>query len=243
MKRGGAREVLAVDYSDHRLGQLDAVRHYHGVDFDFRTVGLMYDLHRQLRGRSFDLVNCSGLLYHVFSPLSILAAIRPLVKRGGIVLVSTSVTLDNGYTMDFNAGGRMLAEVNTFWYLSARLFDYMLRYMRLAPIDCAFMPHSDPRIAASHSFDKPSGYVSVACRAVDHAADDDWMGESSASAWDYLDLSDWERADRQPKSTIGYRGESGDGSFDLVEAIRTRTPVTAPGAEEDSHLLRLSATS
>ena len=116
LKKRGAESVLAVDATNHCVGKLAAVRHYHGVDFEFRKVGLMYDLHEQLAGRSFDLVNCSGLLYHVFSPLTVLASVRALVKSGGLVIVSTNVTLDPEPVMDFNARGRMHAEGNTFWF-------------------------------------------------------------------------------------------------------------------------------
>jgi SAM-dependent methyltransferase len=134
LAKRGARDVLAVDYSHHCLGKMEAVRRYHGMRFEYRSVGLMYRLHEQLHPRGFDLVNCSGILYHVFSPLTLLAAARPLVKRGGLMLAAVPVTLDPGYTMDFNAAGRIHSDANTFWYPSARLFDYLLRYMRLAEV-------------------------------------------------------------------------------------------------------------
>jgi 2-polyprenyl-3-methyl-5-hydroxy-6-metoxy-1,4-benzoquinol methylase len=242
LKKRGARDVLGVDFSDHCVGKLAALQHYHGVEFDYRTVGLMYGLHEQLGRRSFDLVNCSGLLYHVFSPLSVLAAVRPLVKRGGLVLVSTNVTLDPGYAMDFNAAGRMLGEANTFWYPSARLLDYMLRYMRLVPIDCAFLPHSSAEVPTLRAFDKPSGYVAVMCRAADRADADDWMRESARTSWEYRELSDWDLADRQPESQIQYSAGTGTG-IDLAATIESAPPVEPPVAESDSHLLRLSARS
>jgi len=50
MKRGGARRVLAVDAIDHCREKMAAVKHYYGVDFDFQTVGLMYDLDRKIKG-------------------------------------------------------------------------------------------------------------------------------------------------------------------------------------------------
>lgn len=238
LAKRGAREVLAVDYSNHCLGKLAAVRHYHGVEFGYRNVGLAYTLHEQLPG-GYDVVNLSGFLYHVFSPLGVLAAIRPLVKRGGLVVVSTNVTLDPDYVMDFNAEGRMQAEANTFWYPSARLLDYMLRYMRLAPLDCAFLPHTE--LGSELRFDKPSGYVSVVCRAVDNADRDDWMRESTLTSWEYHGLSDWRRADKQPRSTIRYTGASAE--IDLAESLASRPPTRVPADVDDSHVLRLAATS
>lgn len=241
VKRGAA-EVLALDHSNAHLGRLAALKHYHGVDFDFRTVGLMYGLHRQVRRRSFDLVNVSGLLYHVFSPLGVLASVRPLVKRNGLVLVSTNVTLDPGYTMDFNVAGRLQTEANTFWYPTVELFDYMLRYMRLMPIDCSLLPHQATSIGDYLVFDKPSGYLSVLCRAVDRADEDDWMRDSAATSWEYLDGSDWARAARAPESGIEYVGDRDGGRIELASAVRETPPLGRAESEDDSHLLRLSAT-
>jgi hypothetical protein len=142
--------------------------------------------------------------------------------------------------MDFNAGGRLQNEGNTFWYPSARLFDYQLRYMRLQPIDCAFLRHAeDPAHGPIH---KESGYLSVACRAVDVAAEDEWMRDSASTSWEYQGLSDWALADRQPLSSIGYASPNGDGPIDLVDAIDRLPPVPVSVPESDTHTLRLSAT-
>jgi SAM-dependent methyltransferase len=241
LRKRGASDVLAVDFSNHCLGKLAAVQHYHGVDFEYRSVGLMYGLSERIGPRSFDLVNLSGIMYHVCSPLHLLAAVRPLVKRGGLMVVSSPVTLDPGYVMDFNAGGRFQPEGNTFWYPSARLFDYLLRYMRLEPIDCAFLRHADD--PAHGTRDKPSGYACVVCRAVDTAGHDAWMQESARTSWEYQGLSDWALAASQPVSTIGYRSPNGAGTIDLPTAIEVLQPVPVPAAEDDSHTLRLTATS
>jgi 2-polyprenyl-3-methyl-5-hydroxy-6-metoxy-1,4-benzoquinol methylase len=238
VKRGAAR-VTAVDYSRGALAKLAAVRHYHDVDFEFRAVGLMYDLHRRLPRRGYDLVNLSGLLYHVFSPLTLLAAVRPLVKRNGLVLVSTSVTLDPDDVMDFNSRGRLLDDPTTFWYPSLGLLEYLLRYVRLEPIDCAFLPHAD--VPGVPDYGKPGAYLSVMCRAVAGVDGDPWMRESVRTSWESQDLCDWRRADRQPESTIAYRNAEPD--LDLRAAVGARPPVPMPAAEDDSHLLRLDARS
>jgi hypothetical protein len=154
--------------------------------------------------------------------------------------VSTNVTLDHGYAMHFNAAGRMQSEANTFWYPSTRLFDYMLRYMRLAPVDCVFLPHWHPDVRSSHAFDKRSGYAAVVCRAVDRADADDWMRESVRTSWEYRELADWGLADRQPESEISYSAATGE-SIDVAAMIERAPPVEPPVTESDSHLLRLSA--
>jgi 2-polyprenyl-3-methyl-5-hydroxy-6-metoxy-1,4-benzoquinol methylase len=250
MCRGGARQVLGVDAVDHCLEKLDAVRHYHGADFEYRSIGLMYELAKKLPRRGYDVINCSGLLYHVFSPLLVLCGVRPLLKRGGLMVVSTNVTLEERYAMQFNDAGRMQTEVNTFWYFSVPLFDYLLRYLRLAPLDCAFLPHTAVRSGAGYVFDRPSGYLSVLCRAVDDplpARGDEWMAESVAGSWEYRGLVDWKRAARQPVATTGLRAEPDRRSFrpeidclDLWQAVQEREPLGKASDPSDTHLLRLS---
>lgn len=250
MRRGGAAEVLAVDAVGHCQEKLEAVQHYHGVDFEFRSVGLMYDLQRKLDGRGFDLINCSGLLYHVFSPLMVLCGVRPLLKRGGLMIVSTNVTVVDGYAMEFNDAGRLQAEPNTFWYLSVKLFDYLLRYLKLAPLDCLFVPHESVREGEGYVFDKPSGYLSVLCRAADGplpARGDEWMPKSADGSWEYQWLPDWNLAARQPVSAVRTKEEPDRQFFrpdieclDLWEAVNGRGPLTSASAPSDTHLLRLS---
>jgi hypothetical protein len=180
----------------------------------------------------------------------VLCGIRPLLKRGGLMVVSTNVTLEDRYAMEWNDAGRMQTEVNTFWYLSVPLFDYLLRYLRLAPLDCAFLPHTAVRSGAGYVFDRPSGYLSVLCRAVDEplpARDDEWMKRSVAGSWEYRGLVDWKRAARQPAAVAGLSGELDRGFFrdeidclELWQAVRGRTPLGAAADPADTHLLRLS---
>src|SRR6476661_4705125 len=98
MCRQGAKKVLATDAIDHCREKMAALRHYYGVEFEFHQVGLMYDLTSKLRKSrraSFDVINLSGLLYHVFSPLMVLAGVRPLLKKNGLMIVSTNVVRDD----------------------------------------------------------------------------------------------------------------------------------------------------
>jgi 2-polyprenyl-3-methyl-5-hydroxy-6-metoxy-1,4-benzoquinol methylase len=249
LAKRGAREVLAVDFSNHCVGKIGAVKHYHGVDFEYRSVGLMYALTERLRPRSFDLINLSGLLYHVYSPLGVLGAARPLLNRNALMVVSTYVTLDPGPVMDFNAGGRMWAEGNTFWFPSVALLDYLLRYMRLQPIDCVFMSNSElqrpglERVSriSDRGLGKDAGYLSVACRAVDRADADAWMTESVRSSWEYHGHTDWSLVDRRPSSSIGYEGIEPSDGLDLHTAVLDRPRVERPAARDDSHMLALAA--
>jgi len=250
MSRGGASKVLAIDAVDHCVDKLEAVKHYQGVNFDYRSVGLMYELYKKLPKQGFDLINCSGLLYHVFSPLLVLRGLRQLLKRNGLIIVSTNVIVDDSYTMEFNNQGKMQVEPNTFWYVSVKLFDYLLRYLKLAPMDCLFIPHTAVCSEVKYVFDKPSGYLSVLCRASDEVLathDDDWMSVSARGSWEYRDVSTPRIAERQAVSRIKYKGEVDEQYFrddidclDLWEAVTKNQPVTSAGQPSNSHILRLA---
>ena len=249
MKRGGARRVLALDAEDHCAVKLAAVKQAYEVDFEYRSVGLLYNLAQQLAGQSFDLINLSGLLYHVFSPLLVLAAVRPLLKRDGLLLVSTNVLLEDSFDAAFNAAGRMQTEANTFWYLSVPLFDYLLRYLKLAPVDCLYVRHADvKRPHARLTFDQPSGYLAVVCRAAADVlpqAGDAWMRNSAQTSWEFQGVVDWTQAKRQPRSKIRYRSPAHEymrpeaKSIDLWATVSGSSPVQAV-ASHDAHVLRLT---
>jgi 2-polyprenyl-3-methyl-5-hydroxy-6-metoxy-1,4-benzoquinol methylase len=249
MCRGGASSVLATDATDHCVEKMDAVKHYFNVNFDYKSVGLMYSLCKKLANKSFDLINCSGLLYHVFSPLTVLSGVRPLLKKNGLMIISTNVILAKGFSMEFNNEGRMQKDTNTFWYMSVELLDYILRYLKLAPIDCIHLLHSDIKSNVSYVFNKPSGYVSVLCRATNDVLptkEDQWMSKSAKSSWEHCTLSNWELVKQQPKSSIQCKSQIDKQHYrkdikclDLWKAINQNSPVTT-NKESDSHTLRLS---
>src|ERR1700730_15487702 len=107
------------------------------------------------------------MLYHVFSPLMVLAGVRSLLKRNGLMIVSTNVVADNTFTMQLNNAGRLQEETNTFWYLSVPTLDYLLRYLKLSPLDCLYISHRDIKSTVRYVTDAESGYLSVVCRAKD----------------------------------------------------------------------------
>jgi SAM-dependent methyltransferase len=250
MRRGGARRILAVDAVDHCSRKMAAIKHYYGVDFDYQTVGLLYGLHEKLPRQGFDLINLSGLLYHVFSPLMVLAGVRPLLKKNGLLLVSTGVILNDSFSMEFNNAGRMQEDPTNFWYISVPLFDYMLRYLKLAPIDCVYLRHSEvtnPHVRLK--FDKPSGYISVVCRAVDEVlptVDDKWMHRSEKLAWEHVQLPNWDLYKKQLSSQIKYNGNMerrcfrpDTKSMDLWAAVNQFNPMNIAESHRDTHTLKL----
>jgi 2-polyprenyl-3-methyl-5-hydroxy-6-metoxy-1,4-benzoquinol methylase len=237
MRRGGAGRVLATDFTRYCADKMVAVKRAYDVDFDFTSVGLMYDLHRKIRG-GFDFINCSGLLYHVWSPLDVLAGVRPLLKRNGLMVVSTNVVVEDEMGADFNAAGRLNQETNTFWYLSVPALDYLLRYLCLRPVDALLIPESDFHQPLRGTIRKRTGYLGVLCRAVDEPpTDDSWMIRSAAESWEHRHRTDWERARRQPQSSVALRVAENDRALDVA----TLAIAESPAREGDNHELRLDA--
>jgi len=252
MGRQGAKVVLATDAIYDCREKMAALRYYYEASFEFQQVGLMYDLNNKLRKSrrgSFDIVNVSGLLYHVFSPLMVLAGARPLLKRNGLMIVSTNVVVDDSFTMQFNNAGRLQEEVNTFWYLSVGALDYILRYLKLAPIDCLYISHRDIKSSVRYVTDVESGYLSVVCRAKDEpipSQEDSWMLKSAQHSWEYAGLIDWESCNRQSVTHVLYSAtiernllRDDTGTVDLLRAVSRRT-IHQAERSSDAHVLRLA---
>lgn len=242
MCRQGARRVLATDFNYHCYRKMSAVMKYYDVDFSFKRIGFLYDLASKIaspRWPGFDFINLSGVLYHVFSPFHVLAGVRPLLKKGGLIIVSTNVIDRDEFAMEFNNGGRLQSELNTFWYLTIPMFDYMLRYFQLAPIDCLYYKHP-PQDAVRWVEGSNTGYLSVVCRAVEDkgaASGDTWLTGSVSTSWEYL-LCNQRMIDGQSRSEISYR--NGDETIDLKERVTQTKPLEAAPFTHDTHLLRLA---
>ncbi len=248
MCRQGARSVLAADATFHCYKKMDALKYYYKVNFDFQQIGLMYGLSEKLRRRKgFDFINLSGVLYHVFSPVHVLAGVRPLLRKNGLMIISTNIVDRSDFSMEFNDRGRLQAEANTFWYLSVPLFEYMLRFFRLEPIDCLYLPYTS-KDSVRYIENLDVGYLSVVCRATDDIAitSDQWARTAKGS-WEYTELCNFEMLSSQKFSSISYkRGPDqrfvnlDNRSIDLSSAMRQQEPVLRAERPEDSQLLRLS---
>ncbi len=252
MCRQGAKTVLATDAIGHCREKMAALRHYYQATFEFQKIGLMYDLTNKLRKLgtpSFDVINLSGVLYHVFSPLMVLAGVRALLKRNGLMIVSTNVVIDDAFTMQFNNAGRLQDEINTFWYMSVPTLDYLLRYLKLAPIDCLYIPHRDITSSVRYVTNVESGYLSVVCRAKDDllpSREDDWMRKSAQQSWEYSGLIDSDFCSRQAVTQVAYSAtvendllRDDTGTIDLLRALPSRT-IHKAEKSNDGHILHLA---
>ena len=249
MVRQGAKRVVASDALPHCEKKMNVVKDIYGVDFDFRQIGLLYDLSAKLKAEGgFDLVNLSGVLYHVFSPMHVLAGVRPLLKKNGLMIVSTNVMRREGHTLEFNHRGALQGETNTFWYHSVPMLEALIRYFRMVPIDCLYCPHSEVN-PANFAPGVDSGYMSVMCRAVDDADIQDgdiWAARSRAASWEFLSLCNGEMMNSQPRSAISYLGDQDrpNGAALGIDLFKTiANPKHVVGGVDDSrnaHTLRLS---
>lgn len=247
MKRGGARRVVAADAVDHCVAKMEAVKEAYGVSFDYARVGLMYDLSKKLASAGgFDLINVSGLLYHVFSPMHVIASVRPLLKKSGLMVVSTAVVNRDDYTMEYNAKGRLQSETNTFWYPSIPTMEEFIRYFRMTPIDSLYFRFSEQH-PTTRLEGLETGYLSVVCRAVDDDSHSDaWAALSRRQSWEFRALCDRAMMDAQPRSTISYASER-SGQMDQPESLNlysaAQDPMRSVGpacSPSDGHVLRLS---
>lgn len=228
MARRGARRIAAFDRNDF-TPLIDEVRSRLGVSFDYFPLlktSEIPDAARQAGFDGFDVVVNSGLLYHVLGPINSIAATRSLVRTGGILIVETVVDVaEDGFRMSFNhAGEASRSDPTFFWSMGVKMYDYMLRMLRLQPIDCCYF----------------GSRMAIACRAVDVVPappEDDWLPRTYA-ARDILDFTDWSILDRH--SDVTYRQPdvpmAKGGGADIWQMFKTMGPLPDTEALVRIHL-------
>lgn len=167
--------VVATDAADLTT-KINAVKAAYNAEFSyFPSVGSMNLVDRltdrhipRLNGRPvgdhcFDLVVCSGVLYHVWSPLHVLAAVRSLMRPGALTVIETAFIHSTSHHMAFNyqPAGHLYDHWSNSWFVSDSLLDHLLRLMHLRPIDCL---HMSPGAASGPG---DVGRIAVICRAID----------------------------------------------------------------------------
>jgi 2-polyprenyl-3-methyl-5-hydroxy-6-metoxy-1,4-benzoquinol methylase len=247
MARQGAKKVIATDAILHCEKKMNVLKQIYNVNFDFRQIGLLYDLSAKLKDEGgFDFINLSGVLYHVFSPMHVLAGIRPLLKKNGLMMISTNVMNRDDHTLEFNTRGGLQGETNTFWYHSVPMLEYLIRYFKMVPIDCLYYPNSEIYLNAPGM---NCGGISVICRAVednDIKDGDVWAARSRVASWEYLSLCNGEMMNNQQRSAVSYRGDQDIAAgpslgIDLFKAIGDEKHIVREANDlRNSHTLSLS---
>lgn len=159
MKRRDASRVVAYDRPSALTARVEAVKDRFGVDFEFVSGVPLSELPARLDHQTFDVVVMSGVLYHLFSPLSGLATARGLLRNGGIMILETAAVIDDAPAMHWNSNFRFLGEA--YFFPSLACLDYFVRFLRMEIIDCAYLE--------SQCIDGlRTARVALSCRAIDH---------------------------------------------------------------------------
>lgn len=91
----------------------------------------------------FDIVNFTGVLYHMADPLPGLAMARSMLRENGLMVLETSVSSDDGFTAECNNRALLYGGSNYF-QVGAKVLDYWCRMLRMKPVDCFW--HGGDRI-------------------------------------------------------------------------------------------------
>lgn len=208
LTRRGSAHVTAYDRIE-RTPQIEFVKSCLGVEFAYlkgTPLGTIPDITYPLGYAPFDVVVFSGVLYHMFDPLAGLCIARGLVRNGGLFIIETSAILStepDDLVMHFNAAGRFFPGTN-YWQISLPCLDYLLRFVRLQPLDLRYFKGQD---RAGHA----QGRICVVCRATPDAqpaGGDEWMDQMRV--WDFNEFLDWSAVQAPHASEVGYTLPAGD---------------------------------
>jgi SAM-dependent methyltransferase len=238
LKRRGARQVIAYDRRADLLDKINLVKKAYDVDFHLIVGMSLNKLPGILKKKNFpplDVIVFSGVLYHMFDPLGGLATVRGLLRNGGILLLETGAVIDNSMALYFNAKGRFYPRSNYFM-ASLDALDYMLRFMRLKPLDVIYFKQGKKT---------PEGLqkcrVCIPSLAIDDplkGKGDQWMNKDFQTdfkeflSWDELKNTEPNIKYHTPNTNLIIRKDTG--SVDIYETVVNMPEYTIK--KEDSIL-------
>ncbi len=123
----GAKEVVAADLFERKTVR-SLIRHF-GSRVRYEP-GVRDETISNLREKFglFDFILCSGVLYHVYSPLQVVLGVRRLMKNGGCVLFeSACIDDEKSLVLQFNRGD-IYQDHTTIWVPSIACMRYLLAY-------------------------------------------------------------------------------------------------------------------
>jgi 2-polyprenyl-3-methyl-5-hydroxy-6-metoxy-1,4-benzoquinol methylase len=208
LKRRGARSVVALDAIDC-TEKVQLVQLCTGESFEYVPRVSLSRIKEALSERArlssyssewgqmkiqtgFDVVVLSGVLYHVFSPFHVIGLARTLVKRGGLLILETAASCEDRYAQNwvFRGDKWIYPSGTNTWFLTLRLLDHLLRFMKFKPVDCVHGP-----------IYKDIARVAVAAVAVADPlpleAESEWFMQSTTNI-DYNEIVDTEWARSSP---------------------------------------------
>jgi 2-polyprenyl-3-methyl-5-hydroxy-6-metoxy-1,4-benzoquinol methylase len=240
LKKQGAQYVHAFDRLDCEE-KVKLVKAAHNVRFEYSRVPSLREflpIAKNTEKFPYDVVVFSGVLYHMFDPLSGLAMVRGLLRNGGILLLETAAVIEKSMAMYFNAEGRFYQGTN-FFMVTIECLDYILRFLRLKPLDCIYLKHhKDLRTA------RQVCRVCIPCLAVEKplaCQGDEWIKRPFIVDFgEYLNRNDL----KSDKPAVSYKTDnkyllkrSGIGSVNIFETV-FNSPETP--RDKDKVYLKLS---
>ncbi len=128
MERRGASDVLAVD--GVAKGTVPALAAAFGSAVRYRSGYVVERLPVLAEEEGlFDVVLCSGVAYHVYSPFDLVANVRGLLRNGGVAVFETAAIHDDtNRHMSLNHGDHY-REYTTLWIPTTACFRYMMEFM------------------------------------------------------------------------------------------------------------------
>lgn len=232
--RRNAGQVMACDRYN-RYAQIDLVRKALGIDFQYLPDSTLADVCKtapKLISNPFDLIVFSGVLYHMYDPMQGLAMIRSMVRTGGIVVIETAAAISDKHVGYFNAHGTNSSDLQEYWALSVTLLDYLLRYFRLKPLDCAYFTYP-----AKTDDGSQLARVAISCMATEQQLpdpQDKWMVANKRDLPNGRDDdAEYPVWNSQITPELEYRGMSANnpawrssGGIDLYQTISLSSPIT-----------------
>ncbi len=187
----------------------------------------------------YDVVIFSGVLYHMFDPLSGLAMVRGLTRNGGIMIMETSAVLTekDECLMHFNNGGRFFPGTN-YWQISFSCLDYLLRLLHFEVLDVSY--YKSFTVEGIQQ-----GRIAIVCRAVDGpvvSIGDQWMPKTIGECYlpDFEEFIDWDTLKRRNTGDVPYASDkkagvfhAGTASLNVFESVKIipETKLTDPDAQ------------
>jgi len=208
LKRRGARSVVALDAID-QTEKVRLVQACTGESFEYFPRVSLSRVKEALTERArlssysnewgqtkiqtgFDVVVLAGVLYHVFSPFHVIGLARTLLKQGGLLILETAASCQDRYAQDwvFRGDKWIYPSGSNTWFLTLKMLDHFLRFMKFKPVDCVHGPINEDIVR-----------VAVAAIAVADPlpleAESEWFMQSTKNI-DYDEIVDTEWAGSSP---------------------------------------------
>ncbi len=166
-------------------------------------------INQVLGGRSFDLIVCAGVIYHMLNPLSAIMACRSLLKPGGLMIVETAMSwLSDHAVMVLNSEEQLSMESSTYWMPTPKALMGMTRLCHFEVLGGRWQQDINRGAVLGRAV--PSGAPAPGANALVRA-----MHQVGLYDFGFQDLM--VGANAAPASSIAYRGKGGEVTMHTAE--------------------------